>query len=115
MNEEKKVKNTGGLYAKIKMPLKTANIMVAVLIAALILVTAFIIGHSGFTVDFDTDGGSHIESINLKHSDKISLSKTPVKEGYKFAGWYKDKALTQEWDFSDGVEGSMTLYAKWIK
>ena len=35
------------------------------------------------------------------------------KDGYTFAGWHKDTACTQPWDFNDGITGDMTLYAKW--
>ena len=34
-------------------------------------------------------------------------------DGYTFAGWYKDSACTQGWDFETGIPGDMTLYAKW--
>ena len=30
-----------------------------------------------------------------------------------FAGWFKDSALTEEYDFSAAVTKNMTLYAKW--
>lgn len=108
-------KSNGGLYAKVKMSVKTANIMVAVLAAVLIAATAFIIGHSGFTVKFDTDGGSYVESVKLKYSDTVPESEPPVKEGYIFDGWYTDRGFTEEWGSDDTVSGSMTLYAKWIK
>lgn len=35
---------------------------------------------------------------------------------YIFKGWYKDKGLTEEWDFdNDVIEGDTTIYAKWDK
>ena len=38
------------------------------------------------------------------------------REGYGFAGWYKDEGLTQIWDFdADTVTGDVTLYAKWTE
>ena len=98
-------KKTGGLYAKVKMSVRSANIMVAV----------FIVRHSGFTVKFDTDGGSSVDSVKLKYSDTVPFEQDPVKEGFKFAGWYKDSACTERWEDTDTVSGSMTLYAKWIK
>lgn len=30
-----------------------------------------------------------------------------------FVGWYKDEALTEEWNFTDTVDDNLTLYAKW--
>lgn len=40
---------------------------------------------------------------------------TPKASGYAFAGWYKEGACTNKWDFStDVVSSAKTLYAKWI-
>jgi len=38
----------------------------------------------------------------------------PIREGYIFAGWYKDIHLTEEWNFEeDIVQSNISLYAKW--
>ena len=50
---------------------------------------------------------------DLSSGDKLTEPATPVKDGYTFAGWYKDSACTQGWDFETGIPGDMTLYAKW--
>lgn len=39
----------------------------------------------------------------------------PAKEGYDFAGWYTDADLKNEYDFSEKVTKSFTLYAKWTE
>lgn len=119
-NEMKKeapgTRPTGGLYARVKMSMRTANIIVASLITVLVLASAFLISHNGFTVSFDTDGGSHVDSVRVMHSDVLSLDCDPVKEGFTFTGWYTDRDCTNEWDMStDAVTGSMTLYAGWSK
>ena len=107
---------TGGLYAKINMSLKTANIMVAVFIFLLVAATVFIVSHGGFTVSFDTNGGSHIESVKVMHSQTVELKEDPVKEGYVFTGWYTDRDCTESLDIrTDTVTTSMTLYAGWEK
>ena len=109
------VRRTGGLYAKINMSLKSANIMVASLTALLIAAMIFVVKHNGFTVKFDTDGGSYIEPVKAMYSEKLS-AENPVKEGWKFTGWYTDRDCTQKWDAeNDSVMGSMTLYAGWEK
>ena len=59
-----------------------------VIIALLVIATAFIVSHNGFTVKFDTDGGSHIDSVKVMHSETVGVSENPVKEGYAFTGWY---------------------------
>lgn len=111
-----KQNKTGGLYSKVNMSLKTANIMVTVFIALLVAATVFIVSHSGFTVSFDTDGGSHIESLKVMHSETLDIKENPVKEGYVFTGWYTDRDCTDSFDIeTDTVTNSMTLYAGWEK
>lgn len=103
----------GGLYAKVKMSVHSANILVAVGVVVLVLVTAFLIRHNGFTVTFDTDGGSFIQSERVLHGETVSPD-TPVREGSLFTGWYLDRACTVPFDpQTDPVTGSMTLYAGW--
>lgn len=114
-NTEKQSK-TGGLYSKVNMSLKTANIMVTVFIVLLVAATVFIVSHNGFTVSFDTNGGSHIESVKVMHSQTVELKENPVKEGYVFTGWYTDRDCTDSFNIkTDTVTNSMTLYAGWEK
>ena len=114
--EQTGIHRTGGLYARVKMSRRTANILVAVLIVALIAALAFVVTHNGFTITFDTNGGSHIEPVTAMHSDPVTVPEEPVKEGYRFTGWYTDRDCTQRWEMGkDTVTGSMTLYAGWEK
>ena len=107
-------KKSGGLYAKVNMSLKTANIMVLVLALLLVAAMFFVVKHNGFTVRFDTDGGSYVESQKVLHSELITTPDEPVREGYIFDGWYLDRACTVPFDPSvDTVTQSMTLYAGW--
>ncbi|MCZ9311966.1 MAG: InlB B-repeat-containing protein [Methanocorpusculum sp.] len=69
--------------------------------------------NNAFRVLFN-DGSSTVSVVTgLSYGDKITAPANPVKDGYTFAGWYKDSACTQSWSFSDGISGDMTLYAKW--
>lgn len=104
----------GGLYAKVKMSVKSANIMVGCLALLLCIALVFVVKHNGFTVKFDTDGGSYMQPVKAMYSETLS-AETPVKEGYEFTGWYTDRACTAKWNADDGVTGSMTLYAGWDK
>ena len=108
-------RRSGGLYARVKMSVRSANIMVAVLIAALVIATIFVVRHNGFTVKFETDGGSQIDSVKVLHSETVPAVEDPVKEGWQFAGWYTDKELKTKYDFSSKVTKSFTLYAAWTK
>ena len=69
-----------------------------------------------YTVTFETNGGSEISSQTLYAGDTVNEPSTPpTKDGYTFAGWYTDEALTNAYDFSQVVTADMTLYAKWTE
>ena len=108
------VSGNGGLYSKVKVSVKSVNIVIICSILILIAVTAFTINNAGFYIEFDTVGGSHIETSKLMYGDKIDILKVPTKQGYEFTGWYLDKSCTVQWDiYNDTVTGSMKLYAGW--
>ena len=67
-------------------------------------------------VYFDSRGGSEVQSQLVAVGDLLGEPEDPTREGYEFAGWYKDESLSFKWRFnSDVVEGEMTLYAGWKK
>ena len=72
-----------------------------------------IIRHVYAEVAFKTNGGSAVESVFVQKGGSVEMPAAPEKEGYVFAGWYKDEALTESFDFTAAVEESVTLYAKW--
>ena len=70
-----------------------------------------------FTVTFNANG----KDVELPASQRVKQghlaiepSAKPTCAGFTFAGWYKDAACTQAWDFAkDVVTADVTLYAKW--
>ena len=67
-----------------------------------------------YTVIFDSKGGSEVSQAGVKFEEKITKPADPTKEGYTFAGWFKETTLDNEWNFdSDVVTANITLYAKW--
>ena len=68
---------------------------------------------NAFRVLFNDGATTLTVQTDLSYGDKLTKPEDPVKEGYTFAGWYKDEACTQGWDFETGIPGDMTLYAKW--
>ena len=67
-----------------------------------------------FTVTFDSQGGSAVASITVVDGEKITQPADPTKADFVFAGWYKEQAWTNAWDFAkDVVTSDITLYAKW--
>lgn len=106
----------GGLYRNVKMSVKTANILVLIGAAALLFTIFFLANHNGFTVKFDTNGGSQIEACKVLHGETVPAPPAPVKEGYVFTGWYVDKDCTVIWDMdTDTVTESFTLFAGWAE
>lgn len=68
-----------------------------------------------YEVTFETNGGTAIDTQEIEHSGLvIEPSAAPTRDGYTFAGWYSDEALTNPWDFATNtVVASTTIYAKW--
>lgn len=67
------------------------------------------------TVRFESNGGTSVPDQKVKLGQKVTRPEDPTKEGFALAGWYSDFDMTREWDFDkDTVQGSMTLYAKWV-
>lgn len=65
-------------------------------------------------VEFNTMGGSTIESREVLEGDLVVRPTDPTLSDHSFKGWYKEDNHVTEWRFTiDKVEGPMTLYAKW--
>jgi uncharacterized repeat protein (TIGR02543 family) len=69
---------------------------------------------SSYTVTFNSNGGDAVTGQIIIHGQKVAEPTAPERTGYDFAGWYKEAALTNTWDFAnDTVTASTTIYAKW--
>ena len=69
----------------------------------------------GYTVSFDTNGGSKLSSQTVTRNSAIKEPPVPTKEGFDFEGWYTDKELKTKYDFSEKVTKNITLYAAWTE
>lgn len=67
------------------------------------------------TVKFVTNGAKPIEDQVINKGTKALKPKDPIKAGYRFEGWFKEKALTNKFDFNTLVNEDIVLYAKWAK
>lgn len=105
-----------GIYGRVNISVRAINAVIIVGILVLIAVTVFLVMHGGFTVSFDTNGGSYVESQKRMHGELVEPPEPPVSEGRSFTGWYLDRDCTLEWDMSsDAVTESVTLYAGWTE
>ena len=68
---------------------------------------------TSYTVSFDTNGGTQINSVRVRRNGLLKEPESPEKAGYMFDGWYSDKELSVKYDFASKVTKSFTLYAKW--
>ena len=69
-----------------------------------------------YVVTYAVDGGSSVPQSTVKYDETVSKPADPNREGYTFAGWYRDSSFKTAWDFEhDVVTQDMTLYAKWNK
>lgn len=71
-------------------------------------------GPTTFTVTFNSNGGSAVQSATVESGQKVTKPADPAKADNVFAGWYKDETLTTAWIFeTDAVTANIMLYAKW--
>ena len=65
-----------------------------------------------YSINFNSDGGTNIETINYTlYSDDIILP-TPEKEGYNFLGWYSERGWLYK-AIKSGDYGDLNLTARW--
>ena len=104
-----------GLYKNVKISVKTLDKVIIGGIALMILLLIFGITNNGYTVTFDSKGGTDVPAqTDLMYGDLLEEPEPPTREGYDFTGWYTDENCTYLWDMSvDQVGQSMTLYAGW--
>ncbi len=64
-----------------------------------------------YTVTFDSNGGSAVESQEVTSGEYVVEPAAPIREGYTFLGWYHNK---DKWDFTHYVvTANTTLKAMW--
>lgn len=65
-----------------------------------------------YTVAFDSDGGSAVDSQAVKHGGRAEKPSNPTKSGYTFGGWYLNGAA---FDFGAAITDDVTLTAQWSR
>jgi Listeria/Bacterioides repeat len=66
-----------------------------------------------YTVSFDSKGGTPIAAQQIAFGCAFPQPVPPTKIGNTFAGWYTGPDLVTPYDFTLGIGGNITLYAKW--
>ena len=63
-----------------------------------------------YLVVFQGNGGNTVENQEVEEGGKVAKPADPVKEGYRFTGWYLEDEL---YDFESPVTGNLRLEARW--
>ncbi len=64
-----------------------------------------------YTVKFDSNGGTALQSIAIESGNTLNAPQNPELAGHAFLGWYYGETL---WDFENNtVTDDITLKAKW--
>ena len=94
--------------------MKNSKIFVALLIAALLVVSVALVAcNGGYTLTFETNGGTALDPISFKKGQKVTPPVT-TKTNFTFDGWYADYDLEVPFEFFDKMPDSdVTVYAKW--
>ena len=64
------------------------------------------------TLTFETNGGSTIDPVTVRHGNAVARPADPTKDKYTFIGWYVDPEFSAEYDFATVLEADKTIYAK---
>ena len=105
-----------GLYRHVKIPVKVLDVIIVLCIVVILVVFALEMVNPGFTVTFDSKGGTDVPGQRQEYGELLEVPEPPSREGYTFTGWYKDPACDIQWNMeTDTVESDMNLYAGWQK
>ena len=113
---EKQPREFRGLYKYVKISVKTLDIIIVTCIAVIVLLVALDLRNPGFTITFDSKGGTDVAAQNQMYGELLEVPEDPTREGYMFTGWYLDSACDELWEEDeDKIECDITLYAGWKK
>ncbi|MDR0289513.1 MAG: InlB B-repeat-containing protein [Treponema sp.] len=67
-----------------------------------------------YTVAFESDGGSPVNSQTVTKNKTVNRPENPIKEKYGFVNWYDNEDRSDPYyDFDAPVTANIILYAKW--
>ena len=67
------------------------------------------------TAHYNYDGAPDNTVYEVRGGVAMQVPTAPDRELYKLAGWCRDEACTEQWDFSQPVTADMDLYAHWTE
>ena len=114
--QKEQVPKFRGLYRYVKISVKTLDKIIIALIVLILVVVAIEMRNPGFTITFDSKGGTDVPAQNQMYGELLEVPEPPTREGYEFTGWYADQSCDILWNLEERtIETDMTLYAGWEK
>ena len=114
--QEEKIPPFRGLYRHVKISVKALDCIIVACILVILAVVALEMRNPGFTIAFDSRGGSEVPAQTQMYGELLELPEPPTREGYTFTGWYTDASCFVLWNVEERpIESEMTLYAGWEK
>ena len=115
-NQPAQKRELRGLYKHVKIPVPVLDAIIIGCILVIIVFLAIDLQNPGFTISFDSKGGTDVPAHDQMYGEHLEVPEPPTREGYAFTGWYVDHACFEPWDVeNDIIEADMTLYAGWEK
>ena len=112
--QEEKIPPFRGLYRHVKISVKALDAVIITCVVVILLVVALEMTDPGFTVTFDSKGGTDVAHQKYMYGEVLELPEPPTREGYTFTGWYIDHGCTDLFvPEADSIEDNVTLYAGW--
>ena len=103
-----------GLYRNVKISVKALDAIIITCIAVIVILLVIDLRNPGFTITFDSKGGTDVPAQNQMYGELLQLPDPPTREGYLFTGWYRDPACDDPWHpQEDTIQQDLTLYAGW--
>ena len=113
-SQEQKVPPFRGLYRHVNISVKSLDRIIIACIAVILIVVMLELRNPGFTITFDSKGGTDVPAQNQMYGELLEVPEPPTREGYEFTGWYADHGCTILWNLEERtIESDMTLYAGW--
>lgn len=104
-----------GIYGSKDVPIRLLDGLIAAIIAAIVVLTVIFSVKGGYTITFETDGGTEVASQKLRYGELVTEPETPKKPGYELLGWRWGNDLENIWNFqTDKVGSELELVADWI-
>lgn len=67
-----------------------------------------------YAVQFNVSGGSFVANSFVTKGQAATQPEDPIRDGYRFEGWYTDSMFINEMDWDGVITDDMMLYAKWV-